>query len=211
MRKSIRAMAKTYVIRLSVAYLTFLVPAFLALNSRAQSGPHTTSPRFPSACFYFDPSRGAAEDTKDEPIEEQKYDASVRELYRLWCTPVPSTLQQRKVAADDVASLWKQIWYREDPFSAEFHETGSFGLLVLIGITDRVPRSMIDDPVFMKDWLNDCRDRCFMIYGDDDPGAAQESQRMVRLRKNIMDHLGTDPASKSVKNMLRDAKLYLVK
>jgi hypothetical protein len=202
-------MTKIKAIRSTVACLTFLV-IFFALDSRAQSGPHTAGSHFPPACSYFDPGRGEAEDAKNDPKEEQKYDAGVREFYRLWCTPVPSTPQQHRAAADDVAIRWKQIWYRENPFSAEFHETGSFALLVLMGITHRVPQTMADDPVFMKDWLNDCSDRCFMLYGDDDPGERQEWLELMRLRKEVMEHLGGDPAARSVIRMLKNAKLYPV-
>ncbi|MGO9336171.1 MAG: hypothetical protein ACLPY1_01560 [Terracidiphilus sp.] len=210
MSKSMTAMAKTDSIRMIVASLTFLVMVLFALAPRAQSGPHSTRPRFPWACLYFDPGRGEVEDAKDEPKEEQEYSASVKELYRLWCTPVSSTLQQRQTAEDDVASLWKRIWYRENPFSAEFHETGSFALLVPMRITHRVPQSMIDDPVFMKDWLNDCSDRCFMLYDDDDPGANREWAQMMRLRKMVIDGLGSDPTGRQVKKMLKNAKLYPV-
>jgi hypothetical protein len=204
-------MTKTKAVPSALACLTFAVVFFFAPDSRAQSGRHPPSPRFAWACSYFDPGRGVGEDAKDDPKEEREYNASVKELYRLWCTQVSSTLQQRRAAADNVASLWKQLWYRENPFSAEFHETGSFALLALMGITHRVPQPMVDDSVFMKDWLNDCSDRCFMTYGDDDPGAKRESMRSMRLRKDVMDHLANDPASNSVLNMLRNAKLYSVK
>jgi len=210
MSKSMTTVTKANSTRLTVASLAFLV-MFFALDTRAQSGPHPSSPQLPWACLYFDPGRGVAEDPKSEPKEEQKFDAGMREFYRLWCTPVPSTPQQRRTAVNDVASLWKRIWYRENPFSAVFHETGSFGLLVLMGITRRVPQPMVDDPVFMKDWLDDCSDRCFMLYGDDDPGARQEWLKLMRLRKDVMEHLGGDPAARPVIRMLKNAKLYPVK
>ena len=136
---------------------------------------------------------------------------SSNKFYHLWCTSISSSQLARKASADEMTEHWKKLWYRDDSFSAAFHETGSFDLLVMMGITHQVPRPMVDDPVFMKDWLNDCSDRCFMIYGDDDPGARDEWLRMRRLQKDVMDHLGSDPASKSVIKVLVNAKLYPVK
>jgi len=105
---------------------------------------------------------------------------------------------------------WKKLWYRDDPFNAEFHETGSFGLLVLIGITHKIPKPLATDSTFMHDWLADCSDRCFMIYGDDDPGAKEEWKKMLRLRKDLMVHLEGDAGAKPVMTMLKNAKLYPV-
>jgi hypothetical protein len=109
-----------------------------------------------------------------------------------------------------MAARWKVLWYRDAPFNAEFHETGSWDLLVLLAVTRRVPRPMGDDPVFLHDWMEDCSERCFMTYGDDDLGAHRDWLRMMRLRKEVMVHLPGDAASKQVLKMLKNAKLYPV-
>ena len=70
---------------------------------------------------------------------------------------------------------------------------------------------MAADPVFLHDWLADCGERCFMVYGDDDPGARKQWLRMMRLRKDVMSDLGRDEVSKSVRKMLENAKLDPVK
>jgi hypothetical protein len=172
----------------------------------AQNKVEAARSQFPWACRYFDRSNDADTDTEDDPLERD-LDADVAAFYRLWCTTTPSTPIARQAAAEKVATNWKKLWYRENPFNASFHEVGSFTLLVLMGITHRVPVQMTADPAFMHDWLADCSERCFMIYGDDDPGARQEQLRMIRLREEVVDHLGNTPAAKSVREMLKNAKL----
>ena len=126
---------------------------------------------------------------RTDPIEEQEYESSFNEFYRLWCSPDSGPPQARSDVANHVAARWKKLWYRDTPFNAAFHETGSFELLVLIAITRKLPDALTSDPVFMKDWLSDCSDRCFMIYGEDDPSAKQERLRMLRFRNDVIANL----------------------
>ena len=133
----------------------------------------------------------------------------MKEFYRVWCAGTVSSVQVRKSASDAVAERWKRLWY-STPFNVAFHETGSFGLLALMGVTHRVPKPMIEDPTFMHDWLEDCKERCFMIYGDDDPGAKDEWLLMNRLRDDVSMNLKREPAAKLVLTMLKNAKLYPV-
>jgi len=106
-----------------------------------------------------------------------------------------------------MAERWKNLWYRDDPFNAAFHETGSSDLLIMIAITRTIPQPLVVDQKFMHDWLDDCKDRCFMIYGDDDPGANKEKLQMHRLRDYVLNHLKMGPATKPVLEMLKNAKL----
>jgi hypothetical protein len=175
----------------------------------AQQTAHGQRASFPWACLYFAPAGGDNSADSDDP-EERRLSAGADEVYRLWCTSSSSSRQSRERAADAMATQWKRLWYRDDPFNAAFHETGSFGLLVLMGITHRVPKPMADDAEFMRDWLADCSDRCFMTYGDDDPSAKAEWQKLLRLRNEVSHHLGSDPAAKPVLTMLKNAKLYPV-
>jgi hypothetical protein len=105
----------------------------------AQQTAHGSRPGFPWACLYFAPAESDDSADPDDP-EEKRLSASADEVYRLWCTPAPSSRQVREQAADAMAAQWKTLWYRDNPFNAAFHETGSFGLLVLMGITHRVPK-----------------------------------------------------------------------
>jgi hypothetical protein len=183
---------------------------YFSPDANAQDRPVPSSSPSPWACVFLNSDRGTDAELKDDPSEERTYDASLKELYRLWCTAGPGTSLDRQQAADRVAAQWKALWYRDNPFNAEFHETGSFGLLVLIGVTHRVPKPMVDDPVFLHDWMEDCSNRCFMLYGDDDPGAHQEWLQFMRLRKEVIVHLGGDSAARQVLKMLKNAKLYPV-
>jgi hypothetical protein len=144
---------------------------------------------------------------RNEPEEEQLYNRSFDDFYRLWCTSASRSPDAREDAANTMADRWKQLWYRDDPFNVAFHETGSFELLVMMAITRRVPKPMVDNPTFLHDWMDDCSDRCFMIYGDEDPSAGKEKLRMLRLRNDVLAHLRREPAAKRVLEMLKNTKL----
>jgi hypothetical protein len=175
----------------------------------AQQHPSPPAFRFPKACLYFKPDL-SDQPSSDDLAEERDLSASAAEVYRVWCTPGRYAQELKLKAADRMAVSWKRLWDRGDPFNTAFHETGSFGLLVLIGITQKVPRPMAEDKAFLHDWLEDCSERCFMIYGDDDPGARHEWLRLMQLRRETMVQLGKDPAAKPVIRMLKSAKLYPV-
>ena len=203
-------MRKTIGLGLIGTSLSIYCLCCIPFDACAQTRPAPTSPRIPWACIFLNRGTETEQEIKDDPLDEQNYDRSLKEFYRLWCTAGPGALRDRQQAADTAAVQWKAVWYRDDPFNAAFHETGSFGMLVLIGITHRVPRPMVNDPDFLHDWLKDCSDRCFMLYGDDDPGARQEWLRFMRLRREVMVSLGGDPAARPVLKMLKNAKLYPV-
>jgi hypothetical protein len=177
-------------------------------NACAQNHLPVRDSRFPLGCRFL--GQGYAAE-KDDPAEEHRYADSSNKFYQLWCTSVLSSQPIRETAADEMAESWKKLWYRDDPWNVAFHEAGSIDLSALLATTHKLPRPLAADPEFMHDWLYDCSDRCFMIYGDDDPGARQEWKRLMQLRKDVMDHLGSDPAGRSVIKMLRNAKLYPVK
>jgi hypothetical protein len=201
---------KTIAIRLTGVFLTICCLGCVPFDVCAQNHHDSDSPHSPWACVFLNRDTETEQELKDDPPLEQDYERSLKEFYRLWCTATRGTSQDRHNAEDKVAVQWKSLWYRDDPFNAEFHETGSFGLLVLMAVTHRVPEPMVNDGTFLNDWLNDCSDRCFMVYGDDDPGARQEWLRLMRLRKEVMVHLGGDPATRPVLKMLKNAKLYPV-
>ncbi len=107
-----------------------------------------------------------------------------------------------------MAERWKKLWYRDDPFNAAFHETGSFDLLVLMGITHRMPSPMTVDEAFTKDWVSDCNDRCFMVYDDSGgPEVQQTLRNQLRLRKDLLQHLKREPAATPVIAMIRNLKV----
>jgi hypothetical protein len=203
------AMSKVVASRLAGILLIVCCQSCFLPDVCAQNRTSPSQRHFPRACSYFNSGGDEERNAEDDP-EERKLDASIMSFYRLWCTAGPGTPQQREEAADSVATQWKTLWYRETPFNTAFHETGSFTLLVLMGITHRVPRTMVSDSAFLHDWLEDCSERCFMLYGDDDPGAPQEWRRMMRLRREVQDHLGGKPAALQVLQMLKSAKLYPV-
>lgn len=195
--------------KIRAAEYFFAVCCLLAVGTmmlHAQQAAHGPRPTFPWACAYFAPQGGDDSSDSDDP-EEKQLSARADEVYRMWCTASSSSRQDRERAADAMALQWKKLWYRDKPFNTAFHETGSFGLLVLMGITHRVPKPMIEDLEFMHDWLADCSDRCFMTYGDDGPDAKEELRKMLRLRDEVSNHLVADSATKPILTMLKNAKL----
>ena len=200
-------MGKSMVIGLAKVSLIFGIPILIVSNACAQTRALRPDSRFPQACRFLVPNFATE---KDDPEEERRYAESSNKFYHLWCASDSSSRQAREAAADEKAESWKKLWYRDDPFNAAFHETGSFDLLVLLGITQKLPRPLVASPEFMQDWLKDCSDRCFMIYGDDDPEAKQEWQRMMHLRDDVLVHLEREQAAKPVLTMLKNAKLYPV-
>jgi hypothetical protein len=202
-------MSKAIVNRLiGVSMILACLLAFSS-NLHAQRIAHPSGLAMPWACRFLGPDDEKAEG--NDPEEEKNYPRSFNNFYRLRCTSAPASSGVRRDAANKVAESWRQLWYRDDPFNAAFHETGSFELLVMIAIMRKIPTPMVDNPAFMRDWMEDCSDRCFMLYGDDAPGARQDWLRLMRLRKEAMMRLGGDPAAKPVLKMLKNSKLYPVK
>jgi len=183
----------------------------LCTNLFAQHQRGSANSKAPWVCSFLDSSVDVISTEKDDPAVEQAYAMSSRDLYRVWCKSEVDSAQDRENAANTFTRRWKSLWYRDNPFNAAFHEVGSFDLLVLMGITHKVPKPMIDDPAFMSAWLEDCKDRCFMIYGDDDPGAKDQWLKMLRLRNDVLKNLKREPAAKPVLTMLKNAKLYPVR
>src|SRR5208282_5991577 len=100
-------------------------------NSLAQHEVPKAGTRIPWACSLLTPDYQAE---KDDPKEEQTYATSARRFYRLWCTATLSSPEAREDASNSMAKDWKHLWYRDEPFNAAFHETGSYDLLVEIAI-----------------------------------------------------------------------------
>lgn len=200
-------MGKLTLFRLTEIALLFLCLLYEPFELNAQKLATRSGSRIPWACRFLAPDYSVE---KDDPEEEHSYAESSNKFYHLWCTSISSSKLDRETAANDMVGLWKKLWYRDEPFNVAFHETGSFDILVLLGITHKVPKPLTADPEFMHEWLKDCSDRCFMIYGDDDPSAKQEWQRMMHLRHDVLIHLKREPAAEPVFTMLKNAELYPV-
>jgi hypothetical protein len=201
-------MSKPIVIRVTEVALLIACLLPFSSNLRAQRGVLPSGSGIPWACRFLGTDDEKAE--QNDPQEERNYSRSINRFYQLWCTSAPGSPGVRNEAANTMAESWKQLWYRDDPFNAAFHETGSLDLLATIAITRRLPKPMVDNPIFMRDWAEDCSDRCFMIYGDDDPGASKARLHMLQLRNYVLNHLRREPAAKPVLKMLKNAKLDTV-
>lgn len=183
------------------------------LSSQA-TGRSVNPPTHPSACFFFAPARESRAQIREnarEPTEERAYDASYAEVYRLWCTQAHSASAARMAAADEMVKRWRALWDRQDPYNAEFHETGAFDLLALLGVAHELPAAMANDPEFVKEWIDDCNYSCFHLGGDpSDPADGRFILMQLQLRNDVLDHLKKEPASEPVLDMLMDAKFTLV-
>jgi len=184
---------------IGLAEIPLMLVAFVSFSSNLRA--QRSGSNIPWACSNFAPEEAA----KNDPEEEQEYSRSLNEFYRLWCTSAERSPKTREDAANTMTERWKKLWYRDDPFNAAFHETGSTDLLVMMAITGEVPKPLLADPAFMHDWLKDCSERCFMIYSEDESG--EDRRRSLRLRNEALDHLKGKPAAKPVLDMLRTAKL----
>jgi len=189
-------------IKLTEASLALSLLFFWPLRSVAQHPASKADTHIPRACTFLTSNY---EVEKDDPQEERSYAASENRFFGLWCTAASSSLENREAAADEMAACWKKLWYRDDPFNAAFHETGSDDLLAMMAITSKVPKPLIADSAFMHDWLEDCRDRCFMIYGEDESG--EDRLHLVSLRNEALDHLKKDSAAKPILEMLKTATI----
>ncbi len=186
------------------------------LSWRSAAAQSSNAPRtsFPKACYFFAPQKEDESEKRNreqQPAEERAYDASVAQVYRLWCTPNHGTIDERKAAVNEMVKRWKAVWERDDPYDAAFHETAAFDLLALLGITHELPPAMANDPQFVKKWIADCSYTCFHIGGD--PGDQADDQYILmqlQLRNDVLDHLKKEPSSEPVLEMLLDAKFTLV-
>ena len=179
--------------------------AALPQNLNAQQNTDDKDSSVPWACVSLPTGEEGAE--RGDPKANQNYSRSFNEFYRLWCTSAPGSPRAREKAANSLTKRWKQLWYSKDAYNVVFHEMGSFELLVVIAITREVPKPLIDDPRFMHHWLVDCKESCFQIFGNDDPGVKAESLKLLRLRADVTDQLQGDPAAKPVLEMLKNARL----
>jgi len=125
--------------------------------------------------------------------------------------PNARTIEAKLRAADAMARSWKQLWDEDEPYDVVFHETGAFDMLVLLGIIHRLPAPMVDDPEFTRMWVEDCRERCFTIWGVPEDAAGEHRLAMeFRLRNDVLNNLKKEPASEYVIQMLWDAQYRLV-
>jgi hypothetical protein len=183
-------------------------------HSAFAAGQHQARPasrRFPMACFFFEPGRFDYDWDKVIPEEERSYTAGANRVYRLWCTANTSTPQQKSSAADEMAVAWKRLWDRDTPFNAAFHESGSFDLLALMGVTHELPAPMRTDANFTKDWIEDCSNACFRLdYDRASAASGRYTLMQLWLRNDVLDNLNKEPAGEPVFKMLMDAKFTLV-
>jgi hypothetical protein len=187
--------------------VTLILASLLVPSSKlnAQQIAPPSDPPVPWACSFLPTGEENAE--KNDPEEEQDYSRSFNAFYRLWCTSSSSSPRAKEDAANAIAERWKQLWYRDSPYDAAFHEIGSYELLLVIAVTHELPKPLVADPTFMQDWLKDCRGSCFQIFGNDDPSAKAEAERLHRLRNEVMIELQGNPAAKPVVEMLKNARL----
>ena len=160
----------TIVNRTMRANLTCLVVALAIIarccSTSAQQGKTFGTPMFPAACYLLGPN--GFDYSKDNSVVEHNYTASSVRIYHLWCEPSSASGPEKDKAADEMAVAWKAILDRETPFNAAFHEESAFELLVLIGVTRRLPIPLRNDSKFLKDWITDCANSCFEFYVDPD-------------------------------------------
>jgi hypothetical protein len=192
----------------------FLLACGLCIDFSHATPQHPADPSpqpFPAACFFLKPNKLDHSANKEDPPKEQDYNKKSAAVYRLWCTANTSTAEAKLKAADAMAAAWKRLWDEDEPYDVEFHETGAFDLLVLMGITHQLPTPMADDFKFTQTWIEDCTDTCFTIWGVPEDAAAEHRLAMeLRLRNDVLENLKKEPASEPVVQMLWDARFKLV-
>ena len=175
----------------------------------AQSPPHSTAPKFPAACFLFNPARRRL---PGQALGTPSYRTSVTRVYNLWCEPNTRGREAKTWAVDTMVKEWKSNWDSPTRPDDSFHEVGSFDLLVLMGITNQLPGLMESDPKFKEAWIKDCSNTCFEI--DEAPPRDAESKKFSlmqhQLRTDVLHNLKRDPASEPVIQMLVSANFTLV-
>jgi hypothetical protein len=144
-------MSKTIAIRLTEATLILAYLLAFSSNLHARRSTLPSSSGILWASRFIEPGNENTEG--NDPEEEQNCSRSFNDFYRLRCTSAPASPSVRENAANKMAESWKQLWYRENPFNAAFYETGSFELLVTIAIARNIPKPMVDNPRFMRDWM----------------------------------------------------------
>ncbi len=202
---------KAIVARASVLLVTVLGTSSFPGPLVSQQGSRSAAPKFPEACFFFEP--GSFDFTGDKviPEEERAYTASADHVHHLWFTPNASTPQQRSDAADAMVVAWRRLWDRDTPFNAVFHESGSIDLLALLGVTHELPTLMRTDAQFTNDWIKDCSYACFHLNYE--PGLSASGRftlMQLWLRNDVLDNLKKEPAAEPVLKMLSDATFTLV-
>ena len=199
--------SKTTFVRVGVL---LLLACDLSMGFAHAATRHPSRP-FPTACYFLKPSELDHSAKKDEPPKEQEYNKRTSAVYHLWCMPNARTIEAKLRAADAMARSWKQLWDEDEPYDVVFHETGAFDMLVLLGIIHRLPAPMVDDPEFTRMWVEDCRERCFTIWGVPEDAAGEHRLAMeFRLRNDVLNNLKKEPASEYVIQMLWDAQYRLV-
>jgi len=202
---------KTTSVRSGTLLLFFCGLSVGYAHAASQHSAHPASSSLPAACYFLKPNDLDHSANKEEPPKEEDYRKRTSAVYRLWCTPNTSTAAAKFKAANAMARSWKQLWDEDEPFDVEFHETGAFDLLVLLGITHQLPAPMVDDPKFKEMWVEECSEKCFTIWGVPEDAAGEHRLAMeLRLRNDVLDNLKKEPASEPVTQMLWDARYRLV-
>ena len=202
---------KTLAVCAAVSMLVVLplsTPATLVAQQPRASRANVS---FPKACFFFKADAFNDAQNRASPKEERVYSASADRVYRLWCSPNVTTKQQRIDAADAMVVAWQQLWDRDEPFNAHFHETGSLDLLALLGVTHELPVLMRTDARFTNVWIENCSYVCFHLdYAPGNAASGRFTLMQLWLRNDVLDNLKNEPASVPISKMLADAKFTLV-
>ena len=70
---------------------------------------------------------------------------------------------------------------------------------------------MVNDAKFTQMWVQECSERCFIIWGvPEDATQEHELAMELRLRNDVLDNLKKESASEPVIQMLSDAQYRLV-
>ena len=203
--------SKAKMVRLGALLVVVFGLSLSPVLAKPQQHARPSAPRFPKACFFFESGGIDYAGEKESLEEERTYTESTRQFYRLWCIPTAGTPKQKNDAADAMVVAWKRLWDRDLPYNAAFHETGSFDLLALMGITHELPAPMRTDVKFTGEWVENCSYVCFHI--DYDPASARNGRAVLMqlwLRNDVLDNLKKEPAAEPVFMMLAEAKFTLV-
>jgi len=206
-------MSKAIVFRIINCFLFFFALFAFTLSAAGQHRSRLPATKFPVACYFFEPVPQSHSDhaPKQGTAKSRAYDVSFSEVYRVWCTPNKSTHTVKEKAVDAMVRAWKASWDEDEPYNSDFHETGAYDLLALIGLTHELPLQIAGDSEFRKAWVEDCAEHCFTIWSVPENTVQEHGLAMqLWLRNDVLDHLKREPASEPVIKMLEEAQFRLV-
>jgi hypothetical protein len=201
-------MRKTGTIKRALAAIVIGI-ALQSLAGAKPSAAQSKAPLLRKACYFFSNSTDRAE--SGALREEREYADALKDVYRTWCTAKTTGADGRKKSADALVAKWKMLWDRDNPYNAEFHETGASDLLALMALTHELPEKMVHDAAFTKEWIERCQESCFTIWSvPEDRGKEHYVAMQLWLRNDVLDHLKQGPGSEPVVKMLQEAQFRLV-